>query len=170
MILRTAAPTASYGARIRGRTHCGEAHALRTERAMRRKTIAAAIIAVVAVVVIALGSLSNLLVDWLWFSSVGYFAVFRTIVEAKTGVFLFVFAASSVCLWVSGAVALRYARRRSPWHSIAFPQDPRGGQTIPDLLANVMSRSAWSYLVVAAALVLAFLTALGEAGNWGVVL
>jgi uncharacterized membrane protein (UPF0182 family) len=53
---------------------------------MRRRTVAAAIIAAIAVLVI-LGRLSSLAVDWLWFSAIGYFAVFRTIVEAKTVVF-----------------------------------------------------------------------------------
>jgi uncharacterized membrane protein (UPF0182 family) len=81
---------------------------------MWRRTVAVAIIAIAAVVV-AFGLLSNLLVDWLWFSSLGYLAVFRTIVVAKTVVFLFVLAASGLCFWASGAVALRYARRQSSW-------------------------------------------------------
>ncbi|MGH7047357.1 MAG: UPF0182 family protein [Stellaceae bacterium] len=133
---------------------------------MRRRTVTAAIIAAAIVVVVVLGRLLNLLVDWLWFSSVGYFTVFRTIVEAKTAVFLFVLVASGLCLWVSGAVALRYARRQSLWHSLAFPQDTRGGQVHPDLVADLMSRSAWSYLIVAAAVVIGFLIALSELGDW----
>jgi uncharacterized protein len=135
---------------------------------MRRRTIAAAII--VVAVVLVLGRLSNLLVDWLWFSSVGYFAVFRTIVEAKSVVFLFVLVASGLCFWASGAVALRYARRQSPWHLLAFPQATGSGRALPDLAANLLSRSAWSYLIVAAALVLAFLIAISELGDWTLVL
>jgi uncharacterized protein len=136
---------------------------------MRRRTVVAAIIAVAAIVII-LGRVSALLVDWLWFSSLGYFAVFRTIVEAKTLVFLFALAASGLCFWVSGAVALHYARRRSRWHALAFPQDTRGGQADPDLVADLLSRSAWSYLIVAAALILAFLTAISEFGDWSLAL
>ncbi|HYZ38997.1 MAG TPA: UPF0182 family protein [Stellaceae bacterium] len=136
---------------------------------MRRRTIAVAIIAI-AVVMIAVGLLSSLLVNWLWFSSVGYFAVFRTIVVAKTVVFLFVLVASGLCFWVSGAVALRYARRQSPWHSIAFPQGTGSEQALPDLVASLASRSTWSYLIVAASLVLAFLTATGEFGDWSLAL
>jgi uncharacterized protein len=136
---------------------------------MRRRTVAVAIIAI-AVVMVALGLLSNLLVDWLWFSSVGYFAVFRTIVVAKTAVSLFVFVASGLCFWVSGTVALRYARRQSRWHSIAFPQDTGGEQSLSDLVASLTSRSTWSYLIVAASLVLALLTAAGEFGDWSLAL
>jgi uncharacterized protein len=132
---------------------------------MRWRTVALPII-IVAALLIAAGRLSNLAVDWLWFSSVGYFTVFRTIVVAKTAVFLFVFVVSGLCFWASGALALRHARRQSPWHSIAFPHGTSGGQTLPDLLGSVLSRRAWWGLVVAAALVLAFLAAVGEAGDW----
>ena len=136
---------------------------------MRRRIVAAAIVAI-AVVVVVVGLLSNLLVDWLWFSSVGYFAVFRTIVLAKTVVFFFVFVASGLCFWVSGAVALRYARRQSPWHALAFPQDQGGAQSLADVAAALLSRSAWSYLIAAAALILGFLTAFGELGDWSLAL
>jgi uncharacterized membrane protein (UPF0182 family) len=139
------------------------------ERAMRRRTVAIAIIAI-AVVVVAAGLLSNLLVDWLWFSSVGYFAAFRTIVVAKTVVFVFVLVVSGLCFWLSGAAALRYARRQSIWHSIAFPQGTGSAQTLPDLVASLASPSTWSYLIVAASLVLAFLTAAGEFGDWSLAL
>lgn len=136
---------------------------------MRRRTVAIAIIAI-AVVVVAAGLLSNLLVDWLWFSSVGYFAAFRTIVVAKTVVFVFVLVVSGLCFWLSGAAALRYARRQSIWHSIAFPQGTGSAQTLPDLVASLASPSTWSYLIVAASLVLAFLTAAGEFGDWSLAL
>ncbi|MGH7055112.1 MAG: UPF0182 family protein [Stellaceae bacterium] len=137
---------------------------------MRRRTVAVAIIIAIAAVAVAFGLLSNLLVDWLWFSSIGYFTVFRTIVVAKTAVFLFVFVVSGLCFWASGAVALRYARRRSSWHSLAFPQGAGGGEALPDLVARLVSRSAWPYLIVAASLVLAFLTAAGEFGDWSLAL
>jgi uncharacterized protein len=140
---------------------------------MRRKTIAIAIIAVAAPMV-ALGLVSNLLVDALWFSSVGYFAVFRTILVAKTAIFLAVFVASGLAFWASGALALRYARHQSPWLSIAFPQGlgtgTGGGQSLPDLVASLVSRTAWSRLIIVAALTLAFLTAVGEFADWRLVL
>jgi uncharacterized protein len=133
---------------------------------MRRTTIAIALIAI-AVLAVAVGLLSSILVDWLWLSSVGYFAVFRTIVVAKTALFLSVFVVSGLCFWLSGALALRYARRRSPWLAIAFPQGGAGGQSIPGF---ELSRSAWSYLIAAAAVVLALITAIGELDDWSLVL
>jgi uncharacterized protein len=136
---------------------------------MRRRAVAAAAIIVIAVVVF-LGRLSSLLVDWLWFSAIGYVAVFRTIVEAKAAVFLVVLVVSGLCFWVSGAVAVRYARRQSPWHSIAFPQGTPGGQALPVRIADLIPRAAWSYLIAAAALVLALLVAASEMGDWSLVL
>jgi uncharacterized protein len=135
---------------------------------MRRITIAAAIIAIAVVVI--LGRLSNLLVDWLWFSSAGYAAVFLTIVQAKATVFLGVLLVSGLCFWVSGALALRYARRQSPWHALAFPRDTQSGQVLSDLVGAAMSRTVWSYLIAAVALVLAILTAVSELGDWRLVL
>jgi uncharacterized protein len=140
---------------------------------MRRTTIAIAIIAIAALM-IAFGLVSNLLVDALWFSSVGYFSVFRTMLLAKAAIFIVVFVASGVAFWASAALALRYARRQSPWLAIAFPQGigpgTGGPQTFPDLIEGLVSRTAWSRLILAAALVLAFLTALSEFPDWGLVL
>lgn len=136
---------------------------------MRSRTVTVIII-VIAGLVVAFGRLSNLLVDGLWFSSVGYFSVFRTIVVAKTAVFLFVFVTSALCFWASGASALRNARRQSPWHSLVFPQGAGSGQGLRELAERLVSRAAWSYLIIATSLVLAFLTAVGEFGNWSLVL
>ena len=51
----------------------------------------------------------GLLVDWLWFSALGYFEVFRTIIETKVALFLAVFAASAALLWLNGYLAYRFA-------------------------------------------------------------
>ena len=53
---------------------------------MRWRGIAVAIIVIVACR-IALGLASDFLVDWLWFSAVGYFDVFWTIFGAKAILF-----------------------------------------------------------------------------------
>ena len=64
---------------------------------------------------IALGLTSDFLVDWLWFSAVGYREVFWTVFTARASLFTAAFIGSTIPVWVSGMVALRYARRRGPW-------------------------------------------------------
>ena len=54
---------------------------------MVSRPIAGAII-IIAACSIALGIAADFLVDWLWFSALGYFDVFWTILEAKVAVFL----------------------------------------------------------------------------------
>jgi uncharacterized protein len=61
---------------------------LRREMTLRR--IALSMI-VVAAFFIALGIVLEFLVDWLWFSTLGYLGVFLTIFAAKAGLFLVVF-------------------------------------------------------------------------------
>lgn len=136
---------------------------------MHRKTIAVTL-AAVAVIAAAFGWLSTLVVDGLWLSSAGYFAIFRTVVLAKAAVFAFVFVASGLCFWASGTVALRSVRRQSPWHALAFPQSVGSGQSVADLVEHLVPRSAWPLLVLVTALVLAFLTAAGEFNNWSLAL
>ena len=68
---------------------------------MRWKGMAGAIVLLVAGFV-ALGLTSNFVVDWLWFSAVGYREVFWTVFTAKAGLFSAVFVASTIPVWVSG--------------------------------------------------------------------
>ena len=44
-------------------------------------------IAIIVACLIALGLASEFLVDWAWFSSVGFFGVFWTIISAKSALF-----------------------------------------------------------------------------------
>ena len=88
---------------------------------MRRKYLAI-LIAIVVLGLILLGRAGNTLVDWLWFSSIGYEGVFWTIFTARTGLFLAVFAVSTGAFWLSGGLALRFARQpRAAWPARARP-------------------------------------------------
>src|SRR5260370_1649861 len=68
---------------------------------------------VVSICLILLGLTGDFLVDWLWFSAIGYLGVFWTTVVAEAKVFFAVFVATAVILWVNGSLAFRFAR--SPW-------------------------------------------------------
>src|ERR1700751_1473920 len=62
---------------------------------------------------ILLGLLGDLLIDWMWFSSIGYSQVFWTTIAAKAAVFFAVFAATAIVLWVNARLALKKAGHRS---------------------------------------------------------
>ncbi len=78
---------------------------------MSLRRIAVAMI-IIAAFFIALWFAADFLVDWLWFSSVGYLDVFLTIFGTKVALFIAVFAASAIVLWLNGALAHRLAKRQ----------------------------------------------------------
>src|ERR1700745_1372103 len=98
---------------------------------MPRRGIAVAVIVIVACFIV-LGLTSSFLVDWAWFSAIGYLDVFWTILGGKAILFFAVFAASAFLLWVNGFLAHRFARRRGHVHRVDFEQIARGVQTLPE--------------------------------------
>src|SRR5262249_27549143 len=93
---------------------------------MPRRGIAIAVVVIFASLII-LGLTSSFLVDWAWFSAVGYLGVFWTILGGKAVLFFAVFAGSAILLWVNGYLAHRVARRRGHVHRVDLePMGPRG--------------------------------------------
>ena len=75
----------------------------------------AILIAIVVVGLIVLGRAGTVLVDWLWFSSIGYVGVFWTIITTRAVVFLVVLAVSAGAFFLSGGLALRFAGQPAVW-------------------------------------------------------
>jgi uncharacterized membrane protein (UPF0182 family) len=137
---------------------------------MRRKYLAI-LVAIVVLGLILLGRAGNTLVDWLWFSSIGYEGVFWTIFTARTGLFLVVFAVSTGAFWLSGGLALRFARRPRAASPARTAFSPAMSQTSLQLLAGYVSPHVTGRLLIAgAAVLLGLLTASIELSNWEVVL
>jgi uncharacterized protein len=103
----------------------------------------------------------EVLVDWLWFSSVGYLQVFWTTLAAETAVFGGVFIATTVVLWLNGWLARRLARRPQP--SLA---SATGWQPPPDPFALLRDRLPWPQVIAGSAALLGLFVAAGEAGDW----
>ena len=76
-------------------------------RAPWRGVVVVLIIAaiVLAICLILLGLTSDFLVDWLWFSTIGYLSVFWTTIVAEAEVFFAVFLATAIIVWVNGSFA-----------------------------------------------------------------
>ena len=127
----------------------------------------ATVVIILAACLIAFGPAANFLVDWLWFSAVGYVDVFWTILGAKVALFLVVFAASAVLLWLNGSLACRFAERQGHLPLVVWRST--SAKRLAALSAHLPQRLLWR-LVAGGVLILAALIALGEAGNWDVAL
>ena len=127
-------------------------------------------IAVVVVGAIVLGLATRFLVNWGWFSAVGFEGVFWTVVIAKVVVFVVVFAASACAIWLNAFVAHRVAGQRTDLRLITSPWGSLEGITPPALLERLYRHFPWHLLVAAIALVLGVFIAIGQVGNWNLVL
>src|SRR5271169_717191 len=122
----------------------------------------------------ALARFGSIVVDWAWFSSIGYVGVFWTMLATKAALFVVVFAVSTLLLWASAMLALRFASKRPL--PLPAPFDP-GSATVralpgPSLRSygSAASPLTWRLLVLAVSLVLGLLVAMGETGKWDLVL
>jgi uncharacterized membrane protein (UPF0182 family) len=140
-------------------------------RAPWRSAVVGLIIAaaVVAICLILLGLTGNFVVDWLWFSAIGYLDVFWTMIVAEAVVFFAVFVATAAILWVNGLLATRFARSWTQ-RPADFEWKRTGIVTFPDVLEVMRRRLPWPLVIAGGAGVLAMLVAWGEGPNWGIFL
>jgi uncharacterized protein len=134
---------------------------------MAWKGVGATIAAILALLIV-LGRASSIVVDWAWFSSVGYAGVFWTTFATKAAVFVIVFAVSALVLWLNGSIALRLARPRQlrlPASLAALQGSPPSGMFGP-----VSGLLPWRLLILVAAIVVSLLIAMAQIGKWELVL
>ena len=132
------------------------------------KLIAVALIGGISLIM--LGLASDFLVDWLWFSSIGYLPVFLTSIGTKALVFFVVLTATAVILWLNGLLAVRFARQQPTQSVAASAWNPTAGTLQHHLFALMHDRLTWSRVVALGAGLLALLVAAAEVGNWGIFL
>ena len=104
----------------------------------RRSAVVGSIIAAVfaGICLVLLWLTSDFLVDWLWFSAIGYPQVFWTTIGVKAVVLFAVWTGTAVVLWLNGWLAVRFARRQPPLSVSAFVWNVAGNVPSPDLLAK----------------------------------
>jgi uncharacterized protein len=131
-------------------------------------------IAVVLASFVVLGRAGGVVVDWAWFSTIGYVGVFWTVFATKAALFLAVFVVSSLLLWLNGTLALRFASRRRPRHPVAldpgFPTVRAFRGTPTELSGPPSLRLPWRLLILGVALAIGLLIAIGETGKWDLIL
>ena len=114
------------------------------------------------------------MVDWAWFSSIGYVGVFWTALVTKAALFVVVFAVSTLILWANATLALRFASRPGARLPIAFNPGFVTFQASPGPWAGSYglqpSPRVWRFIILAVAIILGLLIALGETGRWDLIL
>ena len=136
---------------------------------MRSRNLIIALAAIFIVALLLLGFGDQLLVDLLWFDSLGYGSVFRTIIGAQVGVFAIVWLVAFIAIAASGLIALGATRERERLRVVRRP-DEMVEVNLPELIRTIGERIPWRILVIVAAAVLALFAAQGEASNWDVYL
>src|SRR5947208_4957113 len=138
----------------------------------RRSAVVGFIIAavVIGLFLILLRLASDILVDWLWFSSIGYLQVFWTTIGAKAVVFFAIWTATAVILWLNGWLAVRFARRPPAQSVTGFAWQAAGNVPPADLLAFMRDRLPWPRVIAGSACFIALLVAAIDVGNWNVFL
>ena len=132
--------------------------------------------AVIAFIVLlfALMRVGGLVVDWAWFSSIGYVGVFWTAFVTKAVLFPAVFVASALLLWANATSALQFASRSRPRAPAGFAPSfvtfHSAYGSWPQSSGPQLSPSTWRLMILAVALTLGLLIAAGETTRWDLVL
>src|SRR6185312_6879417 len=108
---------------------------------------------------------AEVLVDWLWFSAVGYPRVVWTSLAAEAALFVVLFAATAVVVGLNGWFAWHLARPPS-----TPPATASGWQPPPGPLTLVRERLPWRKLVAGSAALLALFVAAGGEEDWTILL
>jgi uncharacterized protein len=136
---------------------------------MRPRIILFGLAALIIVVLIVLGLADQLLVNFLWFGTLGYRSVFLTELGAQVAIFAGVWLVAFAAICVSGFVAVRLSHDREHLHVVRRSEEMTE-VNLPELIRALGDRIPWRLLVVAAAAVLAIFAASGEVSAWAVYL
>ena len=132
---------------------------------MRTRILLFGLAAIVIAVLVTLSFADELLIDALWFDSLGYRSVFVTVLGARAGVFIAVWLVAAGAILLSGMVALALSRDRERLH-IVRRVNGDGEVSLPELIRALGDRVPWKLIVTGAALVLGLFVAAGESSNW----
>ena len=136
---------------------------------MRTRVLLIAAAAIVVAALIGLSVADGLLIDLLWFTSLGYRQVFTITLLAQVAIFLSVWLVAFAAIAVSGLVAIRLSHDRERLH-VVRRSDQVTEVNLPELIRSLGDRVPWKLIVVGLAALLAVFAAQGEAASWDVYL
>jgi uncharacterized membrane protein (UPF0182 family) len=136
---------------------------------MRPRNLLLSLAAGIIVALIVLSLADSLLVDLLWFSTLGYRQVFNITISAEVVIFTIVWVVAFLAIWISGMIALRFSRERERLHVVGR-SDEMVEVNLPELIRALCDRVPWKLLVLGGAAILGLFAAQGEASSWDVYL
>lgn len=117
------------------------------------------------------GVVCDVVVDWTWFSAIGYLDVFWTTLCTKALLFLAIFAATAFILWGNSWLASRLAQSETGrfLELAEATVRPPPAASAPDVVRDTVRRRL-PLIVASAVIILGGLLAIGETTNWDVLL
>jgi uncharacterized protein len=128
------------------------------------------VIAILVTCFILLELVASFVVDWFWFSAVGYLDIFWIRIVAEAEIFIVVLMATIIVLCANGSLALRFTQSQREQDLTDHEQKSAGAATLPDPLDFMRRRLPWRVVIPLGASLLATLVAWGEVANWSVFL
>lgn len=136
---------------------------------MRRAAPLTILAALVLFVIIGFSTLTGLVVDWLWFDTLGFRAVFVTVWGAKLCVGAIGLSVSAVWLLANGLLAVS-APVPHPRRLHLVSRDRIHIEGLPELLELPPVDLPWRGIAVAVAALLSLFIGIAQAGNWEILL
>jgi uncharacterized protein len=131
---------------------------------MKTRIVLLVLAALAVALILSLGALSGILVDWLWFRSLGFGAVFSTMWEARVATFAVTAFPTWVLLVANGFLA---ARASAPpvrrLRMVRMSSDPEGPAEIVEVS---LENFPWRIVVLGVASLLSLLIGLAYVGRW----
>ena len=132
---------------------------------MRPRIILFGLAAIIIVTLIVLGLADELLIDFLWFGTLGYRSVFLTQLGAQITIFAAVWFVAFVAICASGFIALSLSHEPERLHIVRRSEEMTE-VNLPELIRALGDRIPWRLLVIAASILLGLFAASGEASSW----
>jgi uncharacterized membrane protein (UPF0182 family) len=129
-----------------------------------RKFTSLTLVVLFIVVLVSCAALSDFLVDWLWFDSLGFSAVFITIWKAKLATFGIAAGLSCLVLAINGLLAARSPVLRV--QHLRLVTTPRAGEGRPEIIDLSLENVPWRAIVLVFATVLGLMFGLIQASHW----
>jgi len=130
-----------------------------------RRTVPLVVLATLIIVAfVSFSTLTELLVDWLWFGSLGFGEVFGTVWRTKLFVFVIAAGVSWTVLTANGLVAVRARPPRV--RRLRVVRGNGGIEGLPEVLELSLENIPWRAIVLAVATLLSLFIGLAQAENW----
>ena len=136
---------------------------------MRPRFVLFGLLAALVVAFIVLSFGDGLIVDLLWFDSLGYREVFTTTILAELTIFGVVWLIAFAAIGLSAIIALHLSRERERLRVVRRSEDVVE-VNLPEMIRSLGERVPWRLIAIGGAALLALFAAQSESASWDVYL